>query len=90
MTGELLRAARRTRNGHHGLMERTVRRGLKITLFGDPAGPLVVVVIGDSPVDLGKSASFALAVDRPDEVIRREFQQTIAEYADELPHPSTR
>lgn len=83
MTGELLRAVRRTRNGHHGLMERTVRRGLNISVLGDPTAPMVVCVIDESE-------SFTLAVDRPDEVIRREFQKKIAEYADEIPHASTR
>lgn len=84
MTGELLRAVRQTRNGHHGLMERTTRRGLEITIFGDPAAPMVVCVIGESPVDLGESASFCLAVDQPDEKIRHEFMKHTNEYADEI------
>jgi hypothetical protein len=71
-------------------MERTVRRGLKVTLFGDPAGPTVVCVIGESPVDLGESASFTLAVDQPDEKIRHEFMTTTNEYADEIADADTR
>lgn len=90
MTGELLRAARRTQNGHHGLHERTVRRGVQITIFGDPAAPMLVCVIGEEPIPLDEFGSFTIAVDQPDELIRRTFRSEIAKYTDEMPTPERR
>ena len=90
MTGEPLKAARMTRNGHHGLHGRIVRRGHSIALFGEPAAPMLVCLIGGGAIPSEEFHSFTIPVDQPDEMIRRQFQSEVADFDDGLPHPKTR
>lgn len=90
MSEELIRAAEKARNGHHGLMDRTARRGVRVTFYAEPAAPMVVCVLGESPIPSDEFETFTIPADQPDLAICREFKHEIAKYADSMPHATTR